>query len=81
MVREGSIVLAGAGACAVAQAAAAADALDMMVMALLRRADLGLEAEHLRADTCTAGSSSRFRPRYLLDPLDESVDHRGWSLR
>ena len=47
--RKARLVLAGAGAGAVAQAAAAADALDMMVMAHLRRSHLGFEAEHLGA--------------------------------
>src|SRR5262245_18065823 len=46
-MRVAFLLLAGTGAFAVAQEAAAADALDMMVVAHLRRPDLGFEAEHL----------------------------------
>jgi hypothetical protein len=37
-----------AGAVRIAQIAAGADAFDMMVMALLRRANLALKSQHLR---------------------------------
>src|SRR3990172_3383363 len=42
-------MLAGAGAFARAQGAAGDDALDVMVVALLGTADIGLEAQHLGA--------------------------------
>src|SRR5690348_91006 len=55
---------------------ARAGALDMVMVALLRRADFRLEAEHLGAELAHLAVHRRFAGHDLLDPFDESVDHR-----
>ena len=66
----------GVGAFAAARVAVAADALDVMVMALLRRADLGLEAQHLRAIFADRAVHRGSPDEHLADALDEGVDHQ-----
>ncbi|MCB1833396.1 MAG: hypothetical protein KDH19_08145, partial [Geminicoccaceae bacterium] len=73
---------AGAGAERVAQIAGFHRAagcgrtlsLDVMVMALLRRADLGLEAQHLRPVFAHAAIHQVGAVTDLVHPLDEGVD-------
>ncbi len=82
--REGQAVLAAeclvaAGGIAIAAAGAvlqpAADALDMMVMAFLRRAKLGLEAEHLLAIFAHRTVHQILALNRLADAVDEGLDH------
>ena len=54
-----------------------ADALDVMVMALLRQADLGLEAEDLLPVLAELAVHQVLAGQDLLDPLGEGVEHAG----
>ena len=56
--------------------AVGADALDMMVMALLRRPDLGLEAEDLLAVLAQLAVHLVLADQDLLHPLGEGVEHQ-----
>ena len=54
-----------------------ADALDVMVMALLGQADLGLEAEDMIAVLAQLAVHVVLARTDLLDPLGEGVEHQG----
>src|SRR3546814_17659066 len=55
---------------------AGADALHVVVVALLCQADLRLEAEHLRAVLAELAVHQVLAVEYLLHPLGEGVEHR-----
>src|SRR3546814_3883262 len=55
---------------------AGADALHVVVVALLRETDLGLEAEHLRAVLAELAVHQVLAVENLLHPLGEGVEHR-----
>ena len=53
-----------------------ADALDVMVMAFLRQADLGLEAEDVVAVLAQLAVHQVLADQDLLDPLGEGIEHQ-----
>ena len=60
----------------VMMAAVGADALDMVVVALLRRAQVALEAEHLGAVLAQAAVHVDVAGADAADALDEGLDHQ-----
>ena len=57
-------------------AAVGADALDMVVVALLRRAQVALEAQHLGAVLAQAAVHVDVAGADAADALDEGLDHQ-----
>ena len=55
---------------------ATADTFDVMVMALLRLSDIGLEAQHLFAVLAHLAVHHRLAVAGLLDAVDEGVEHQ-----
>ena len=60
----------------VVMAAVRADALDMVVVALLRRADVALEADHLGAVLAQGAVHVDVAGGDAADALDEGLDHQ-----
>ena len=72
-----SMVVAVIVAVPVIAAVAAADALDMMVVAFLGQADLGLEADDVLPVLAQLAVHQVLSPvQDLLDPLGEGVEHQ-----
>jgi len=70
LVAAGAVAIAAAGAIL----EAAADAFDMVVVAFLREANLGLKAQHLLAIFAHGAVHQVLADQHFLDAVDEGVD-------